>query len=402
MDTQAIRALLRKSNAPVIRVNEAGFGSFKQPIDAARFQRALSDSSPQPVSLDDITDLASWAAAEVRARLAALSSGKLVPPKDQLAFRLLIGALADGILSEYLPDADLTPTLLEIVKESGAVLSPYAWSPAEMRRLVGALASGSSREAVIQLSEKVLRIDGRDLASQLGIKLSRRPPRVSPQWVAQFQSSDRPIQAWLDDGLGGMILFIVHNTARCSYNICHGCALPKLSADRAITPVKMFDQTDYVFGRLLTPDELAQLTVLVLSNNGSVFDQPTFPQVCLLYDIQRACQFMPRLQTISLETRAEFVTDDALDAVCITLKESGTRVKYEIALGVEIFDEHLRNKAAKKGLSNKAIERLAQQVGRTGGSLRCYFMLKPLPQMTDEAALADILSGLDFLEDITA
>ena len=41
-------------------------------------------------------------------------------------------------------------------------------------------------------------------------------------------------------------------------------------------------------------------------------------------------------------------------------------LSFELALGVEVFDKHLRNRVIRKGLSDRAIQALVKSLGEGG------------------------------------
>ena len=153
--------------------------------------------------------------------------------------------------------------------------------------------------------------------------------------------------------------------------------MPGIRRSRIATSHGFKWQTDHVFDRLLTGRERTAIRSLFLSNNGSMFDDPTFSPLALHHAVARAVEVFPNLGRIVIETRAEFVTDDKLSALVRLRGECGSDLRLELALGVEVFDDRLRNKVAHKGLSRRGIERLVETMGRHGFDLRCYFMLKP-------------------------
>lgn len=392
-----VRSLLRRLDARVVRIagDDDAFRAIRSANDP-RISDALDGAAaPNRISVDDAADVAAMAIRAVEQRLSAAGVRR---PENALgaAYGLAVGALADGELFAA-AELDLTPALTR--RSSG--LAAAGFDAFTTRRIRGALLAGDSRVAAIELAPAAFGCDAREAARLARVPLSQRPPLVSPDWTAQFQEPDRPIQFWFDTARGGLQLFIVYYTARCSYGLCMGCALPKLAADALISPAAMFRQTELVLDHMTTEQERAKVSTLVLSNNGSVLDEPTFPQAALLHTLVRAAETLPNLRTISLETRVEFVRETQLRAIRTTLDSVRDGLAFELAVGVEIFDEKLRNRVARKGLSNRGLARLADMAARCGAGLRCYFMLKPLPDMSDDDAFDDLARGLDYFDAIS-
>ena len=84
----------------------------------------------------------------------------------------------------------------------------------------------------------------------------------------------------------------------------------------------------------MTAQKKTEMTTLILSNNGSLFDQETFSHVALLYTVCEAVQNLPNLNTVVLETRCEYVNDSELAHLRAVLDEGKHPIKYELAIGV--------------------------------------------------------------------
>jgi radical SAM enzyme (TIGR01210 family) len=308
---------------------------------------------------------------------------------------LLDGAVADVLLGNRLR-WDLTPELSHFWS-SCSTRAPTL-GPDVRRRIAGAIAAGDSRTVIWELSPLVYGVNGPHFLKSLRVDAPMRAPSVTPTWVKQFQDADRPVSVWLDREPVGLRLFIVHYTQLCGYKVCAGCALPDVSARSFIGPHQIIAQTNYAYQTLLTPAEKTSIRTIILSNNGSVFDEPTFPEAARLHAVVTAASELSGLKLVSLETRTQYLNSANLSGVQNALRQVRKDVAYEAAIGVEIFDETLRNRHMQKGLSTKALERAAELLAAHGGGLRCYFMLKPLPEMTEAAALEDIERGMDYLE----
>ncbi len=211
-----------------------------------------------------------------------------------------------------------------------------------------------------------------------------------------------PAQHWFQHPTEGYTLFLVFYTQACRWAQCVGCNLPSLMSPRPIGFRDLMRQTDFVFEHLLSCDDRANLRKIIVSNNGSVLDQETFSTTALLYFIARMNMECPNIAMLTLETRAEYVDAAELEVIARALREGDTPTGLEVAVGFEAFDETIRNRYFRKGLSLEVFERLAALVGRHGFCLKVYLMQKPVPEMTDREAIEDVRAAIDYLSEVAS
>jgi len=94
----------------------------------------------------------------------------------------------------------------------------------------------------------------------------------------------------------------------------------------------------------------------------------------------------------------EYIEVAELEFLSRVLKEREVPARLEVAVGLEAFDEVIRNTHFQKGLALEALERLASQLGTYGHALKCYFMLKPVPGLGDDEAVADCHRAIEWLD----
>jgi radical SAM enzyme (TIGR01210 family) len=262
--------------------------------------------------------------------------------------------------------------------------------------LTALTASGDVRSIILTLAPKLLHIDGRTLMNELRMRFPTRTPWVCRDWISKYQQSDRPAQYWFYNSLLGPSIFLTLFTQRCRFGRCHGCTLHTLGSDGQVKPFDINRQVDLFFERLLTDAERRQTREIILSNNGSLMDRKTFPISSLLFACVSAVGSLPNLSRVVLETRASFVRKADLRLIRETLDAQRPGIDVQVAVGVELFDEQLRNDGYHKGLSEKALIRLLESLASTGVGLRAYFMYKPLPGMSRVQADQDILRAVEF------
>jgi radical SAM enzyme (TIGR01210 family) len=104
------------------------------------------------------------------------------------------------------------------------------------------------------------------------------------------------------------------------------------------------------------------------------------------------------MTVLSLETRVEYVDVTELEFIARALAEGAPPTTLELAIGFEAFNDRIRNEIFDKGLTLEQFEKLCQTMAAYHFQLKCYFMQKPVPGMSDEAAVNDIHQAIDYLD----
>ena len=159
-------------------------------------------------------------------------------------------------------------------------------------------------------------------------------------------------------------------------------------------------QTDFIFGTLLDHEQKTGLRKIILSNNGSIFDEATLSTTALLYFVSQMNIHCPGISVLTMESRPEYVDRAELEVIARAIAEGETASRLEVAIGFEAFDDTIRNEHFKKGLTLDAFEKLASMLSDYDFMLKTYFMLKPVPGITEEEAVADIHAGMRYLDAI--
>ncbi|MBI2565989.1 MAG: hypothetical protein HYV63_03000 [Candidatus Schekmanbacteria bacterium] len=213
-------------------------------------------------------------------------------------------------------------------------------------------------------------------------------------------NASRPVDHWFQDAREGRTLFLILYTQACRWSRCVGCNLPS-QVSRAHVPYdRIMDQVDYVFDELLPGDECRKLRKIILSNNGSVLDEDTFSTTALLYFVAKMNRRCPSVAVLTLESRPEYIDEAELEVLARALREGATTTRLELAVGLEAFDERVRNDVFLKGLALPVLARTVAMAARHGFRIKAYFMLKPVPEMSEEEALRDVEQGLAYLDEL--
>ncbi|MFC1643353.1 hypothetical protein ACFL5O_11840 [Myxococcota bacterium] len=211
----------------------------------------------------------------------------------------------------------------------------------------------------------------------------------------------RVIDHWFQESNEGLILFVVFYTLACRWSACTGCNLPSVSAHHAVSYFSLVRQID----RLMTTPKVAanteRITKLIVSNNGSVLDEATFPSTALMHLLVQVNLCLPALRVISFESRPEYVDLEELAYLARAMNERRQPAQVEIAIGFEAYSEHIRNEVFRKGLSLEAFESLVERMTGPRFKLKCYFMQKPVAGISDEQAIADLQQAVDYLHKVS-
>jgi len=208
-------------------------------------------------------------------------------------------------------------------------------------------------------------------------------------------------QMWFQTSPEGLVLFVVFYTQACRWSRCLGCNLPSKVSQEHVDYRSLMQQVDNLFADPEVQRRRNAVRKVILSNNGSVLDEDTFSSTALMYLIARLNQYLPNLSMLCMESRPEYVEIAELEFISRALAEGDTPTSLEIAIGFEAFDDHIRNDVFDKGLTLKVFESLAEKLAHYHFSLKCYFMQKPVPGISDPDAVADIQNAINYLSRVS-
>jgi archaeosine synthase beta-subunit len=105
----------------------------------------------------------------------------------------------------------------------------------------------------------------------------------------------------------------------------------------------------------------------------------------------------PKLRVFCIETRVEHAKCDLLEGLSRLLRHGEAPIEIELAVGLEAYDEQIRNQRLQKGLTQAAFEVFLRKIAQQGHRLKCYLMQKPVLGMTNEEAIKDVKKGIRYL-----
>jgi radical SAM enzyme (TIGR01210 family) len=208
-------------------------------------------------------------------------------------------------------------------------------------------------------------------------------------------------QMWFQESSEGLVLFLVFYTQACRWSRCLGCNLPSKVSQEHVHFKHLMRQVDNLFADPRVLARIHEIKKVIISNNGSVLDEDTFSSTALMYLIAQLNLHIPRLSKVCMESRPEYVDLAELEFISRALAEGDSPTSLELAIGFEAFDDHIRNDVFDKGLTLPIFESLAEKMATYHFSLKCYFMQKPVPGMSDEEAVGDIQAAIDYLDRIS-
>ena len=221
-----------------------------------------------------------------------------------------------------------------------------------------------------------------------------------------------PIFVWYQDTPEGKEINIALYTKPCSWGRCSFCTLPSQSSPVGVRTADILAQTQSAFDRF-TPEQLAPVRRVFLSNNGSVLDKDTLPLGNLRAAIRMAHERCPNLQIICLETRFDSVgpTDiEPLHAFLLSChgESEGRLASMPVALqfsgGYETQDPYLRNAVLFKGYAEEKVQdffALCSEAAKRSDQtvlLDEYVILKPAAGLTDAEAVAEAVESILHLD----
>jgi hypothetical protein len=188
--------------------------------------------------------------------------------------------------------------------------------------------------------------------------------------------------------LGEQDLAILFNTKRCAYQ-CKFCALPYKSSHQWIDADSVKAQFLYVVQEV--KHSIGVLERVTIANEGSVFDETTFPPEALT-EIVSAARALPRVRKLVLETRLEYVRSERLAEL---RNLSGKNL--DILTGFETHDSHLRDIVLAKREPLSVFLKGLDVIADVGAELTTYVLFKPSPAMTDEEAAIEAEASIDYV-----
>ncbi|GAA2455888.1 hypothetical protein GCM10010191_88980 [Actinomadura vinacea] len=218
-------------------------------------------------------------------------------------------------------------------------------------------------------------------ATPSGHRLKVRPKR-----------GDKPLSVVTRYFLGTPELVVVFYTKRCRYQ-CTFCTLPATSAYGDVPTESI--QAQLKAALEFATQELPDIRMVSLGNEGSILDEETFSREQLRYALE-TCAALPSADEIVLETRAEFATEALLDE----LVELVSPKRLTLKIGLESADPQVRERILRKKMDLGGFERVVRSLGERDIGLASYVLVKADPSHSDTDGRADAIATCEYLKDL--
>jgi radical SAM enzyme (TIGR01210 family) len=174
---------------------------------------------------------------------------------------------------------------------------------------------------------------------------------------------------------------------------CNFCGFrPLTTGGRPVTTAEYLAQMTAALAGHQTDPRIREIDIY---NSGNFLNDAEVPPGARTA-IFRLCAAVPSVRRILAESRPEFVRREAvmplLDAV---------HAEVDIAIGLEAFDDQIRQRRLEKAFDRAAFERAVRTLGQAGAGLLAYIMLKPCA-MSDAAALDDATQAAEYVHSLRA
>ena len=166
----------------------------------------------------------------------------------------------------------------------------------------------------------------------------------------------------------------------CQWNKCVFCYYSKTRYPE-VTDEQILSQIEYALTKY--PSE-----GLVIYTNGSFTDDREIPPSLREQIFKLARKHGVKYMLV--ESRADLPLKPTVE---LAKKYS---IKLQVAIGVEVRSQHIRNEVLRKNESDKDIERAFRELLRLGVEPRAYLLLKP-PYVDEETAVREIENAVDWL-----
>ncbi|AEF97213.1 archaeosine biosynthesis radical SAM protein RaSEA [Methanotorris igneus] len=206
---------------------------------------------------------------------------------------------------------------------------------------------------------------------------------------------NKPIATWVQDDIFldksiGKSLTIILRTVGCRWAYeSGGCTMCSYLMDSSPTPISaenLKKQFDYAIEKVKDLDEFS----VKIFTSGSFLDEFEVPREAKEYIFERLGKLEEegKLKEIAIESRPEFITEENLKNIREYIKD----INVEIGVGVETFNEEIRNIAIHKGVTTEDIINAINIAKKYNVGIKAYLLIKPL-FITEKDAILDAINS---------
>ncbi|WP_048201242.1 archaeosine biosynthesis radical SAM protein RaSEA [Methanocaldococcus bathoardescens] len=218
--------------------------------------------------------------------------------------------------------------------------------------------------------------------------------KLRERYLKKRKSGDKnkPIAVWIQDDIYrdfniGKSLTIILRTEGCYYAKEGGCLMCSYLMDSSpekITAENIINQFNYAIEKYKEKiNNLKDFSVKIFTS-GSFLDDREVSKEARDYIFKKLSEF-DNLKEIAIESRPEFIDEDKLNEI-----RKYIDINVEIGVGIESFNEEIREKAINKGITNEQIIRVIELAKNYNVGIKAYLLIKPL-FITEKEAIEDAI-----------
>ena len=151
-------------------------------------------------------------------------------------------------------------------------------------------------------------------------------------------------------------------------------------------PISSKDYLEQVLDALIQYDSYS-FSVLGILNAGNLLNENEMPFDALEM-ICKEISRRPFIKKISIESKLEYIEIDKLKKISSLMPS----VEIELGIGVESYNEKIRDLCINKPFSNSVLEKKTEALLKAGITPKAYLLLKP-PFLTEKEALDDFINS---------
>jgi len=201
------------------------------------------------------------------------------------------------------------------------------------------------------------------------------------------RSPERPVAAWIDRErrVNGVVpaLTLILKSGGCTWNRCLMCGYRhfRFPGDEETLAGLVRGQLRWVQERFPADG----YGVVKIFTSGSFLDPGEVPVMA-----RREVLGLFRGKEIVVETRPEFVTEEAVGDCMAVLDPGNGQVSFSVAIGIETSDDGIREKCMNKGFSFEDFAGASRTARKAGAGIKAYLLQKP-PYLTEREAIDDVV-----------
>ena len=211
------------------------------------------------------------------------------------------------------------------------------------------------------------------------------------------------VPAWVR-GVPSQRLMLILRSPGCTYDRkpgggCSFCGLRHLTTEGAkVTTDEYIEQIEAALAA--HEADLPQIREIDIFNSGNFLNDAEVPPDARIA-ILRTCAERETVRLLVIESRPEFVCSENLSPLGSAIRRAGGDLALEVAIGLEAYDDLIREGHLRKGFSRADFERAVGVLAQLRIDLLVYVMLKPC-ELSNADALRDAVSAGEYVYRVAA